>query len=611
MNHPLIHNLSPWDYLIIVCYFAFVLSIGWLFRRSNKNASDYFRGGGNMLWWVAGMSVMASGISTWTFTGGAAKCYHDGFVLPVTYWLAGVPSLLVALWAAPKMRRFRVITAIEAVFRRFGGATEQFYTWTMLPFGVFIGAVGLNTLAVFMASTFHAALPVTIATLGVIVTVMSTLGGQWGVSAGAFVQGLMMLLIVAVVVVLSVNLPEIGGPAHLLQVLPPRHLKFNIDSRTALIAMWIGWQTFTAALGPLDIRGSGKFVRAKDEGHVRKMVLLMSLPSILLMTPIWMQLPAMCAAVVFPDMHAIFPNLSHPEEAAWVAMSFKVLPQGLLGVLVCGMFAAAIDSLDAALNTNSGFFVRNVYVRFLRPDATDKQQLRCGKIATVSFGVLMVFLGLQINAMRTLNLFDFLQLMNAVLLTPMVTPMIMGLIVKRTPPWSGWSTVIAGLVTSTLAARLYSPVLIQHLFGYRTPLSPRESTDSQFIFVSVLTMAVSVLWFLATARFYAASPEAFKAQIVALDADLAEPVDRSGEPDGESDLMQYRMIGQLCASMGGFFAVCVAIPNPPIGRIIFAILAAIIGGLGLCLLGIYRRLLRGRQTEASFERLPALKEEIV
>ncbi|HEY3328569.1 MAG TPA: hypothetical protein VGK19_00980 [Capsulimonadaceae bacterium] len=592
MNDRLIHGLSGWDYFIIVCYFAFVLSIGWLFRRANKNASDYFRGGGNMLWWVGGVSVMAAGISTWTFTGGAAKCYQDGFVLPFSYWLAAVPTLFVALWVAPIMRRFRVITSIEAIYRRFGQATEQFFTWTMLPFGLFIGAVGLNTLAVFMAATFHASMATTILTLGIVVTLMSTLGGQWGVSAGAFVQGLMMLLIVGVVVVLSMNLPEIGGPANLIHALPKRHLDFTQDSRWALVSLWIGWQTVTAGLGQMDIRNSGKFVRAKDESHVRKMVLLMVLPTLVLLMPMWMQIPAMCAAVVFPDMHALFPNLAHPEEAAWVAMSFKVLPQGLLGVMICGMFAAAIDSLDAGLNTNSGFFVRNVFIRYIRPDAGDKAQLICGKVATLAFGVLMIAIGLEINKMRTLNLFDFFQMMNATLLAPMMTPMIMGLIVRRTPAWSGWSTVIVGLAASIAAGHLYSPGLIEHMMGYHTALNAREAVDSRFVFVSVITLLASVVWFLFTTRFYASSSQEHIARTESLFADLDTPVDRTDEPDGASDLMQYRMIGGLCAAMGSFFALCILIPNPPVGRIAFAAIAAVIGGIGVALLAIHRRLER-------------------
>jgi len=86
LSEQVIRGLSGWDYGIIAVYFVFILSIGWIFRHLSKDASDYFRGGGNMLWWMAGMSAMMGAISTWSFTGGAAKCYTDGFLLPLTWW---------------------------------------------------------------------------------------------------------------------------------------------------------------------------------------------------------------------------------------------------------------------------------------------------------------------------------------------------------------------------------------------------------------------------------------------------------------------------------------------------------------------------------------------
>jgi len=46
--------LSPYDYLVIGFYFVFMAAIGWICRKFIGNTSDYFRGGGKMLWWMAG-----------------------------------------------------------------------------------------------------------------------------------------------------------------------------------------------------------------------------------------------------------------------------------------------------------------------------------------------------------------------------------------------------------------------------------------------------------------------------------------------------------------------------------------------------------------------------
>ncbi len=595
MHQPLIRGLTFWDYGIIGFYFLFIILIGWICRRISKDASDYFRGGGNMLWWVAGMSSMMAGISTWTFTGGAAKCYQDGLLLPVTYWLAAVSSLWLGLWVAPRFRRFRVVTAMEAVCRRFGTGTEQLYTWITLPLGLFIGAVGLNTLGVFMASSFHAHMPTTIIVVGIITTFMAMLGGQWAVAASSFVQGLIMFLIVFVVVFFSVNLPQIGGVTHLLSALPARHLNFDLGERVVLVWIWVGWQTMQAIIGPLDIRGSGNFVRVKDEKHARRMVLMMALPSILLLMPFWIQVPAMCAAVIFPNMHAVFPNLQHPDEAAWVAMSFKVLPQGLMGVMVCGMFSAAITTLDAGLNTNAGFFVRNVYARYIRPAAGPGEQVLTGKLVTILFGGLMIGLGLMINDLRTVNLFDFFQIFNAVVMPPMGVPMILGLVIKRTPAWSGWSTVLVGLAASLVAHATYSPQLIHHWVGGVGPLNPREVIDSEFVYIGVVTFSTSVLWFLGTTFFYRQSHVEHHQRVETLFADLATPVDRVREGNQDQDALQYRMIGQLSMILGGFMLLCILIPNPLRGRMAFLFIGGVSFSLGALLWAIYKRKMARRR----------------
>jgi Na+/proline symporter len=64
--------ISRFDYLSIVFYFIFVVTVGVVFSRRNKDTSDYFRGGGIMPWWMAGFSA-------WTFTGAAEKISSKGF----------------------------------------------------------------------------------------------------------------------------------------------------------------------------------------------------------------------------------------------------------------------------------------------------------------------------------------------------------------------------------------------------------------------------------------------------------------------------------------------------------------------------------------------------
>jgi SSS family solute:Na+ symporter len=589
LNAPVLQSLGFYDYLVVAFYVLLVVSIGPICRRLNKNPSDYFRGGGNMLWWVGAVSGIAVSISTWTFTGGAAKCYLDGFVMPLIWVVGAVPMLVVLLYVAPRFRRLRVITAMEAVFRRFGMGTEQFYTWFTMPLGIFWGGIGLNTLAVFMSAVFHVDVSATIVVVGALVIFLAVLGGQWAVSFFAIVQGVILLMVTVLVAWFSLQRPEIGGAGNLLNVLPERHLKFDADASFALVWIWIFWNIATGAIGQMDIRNCGKFLRVKDDSSARRMVLMMVLPNIVILMPVIMQIPSMCAAVVFPDMKEIFPNLQSPEEGAWLAMALTVLPQGLLGLMVCAMFGAAADSADAALNANAGFFVRNVYHRYIHPEASDFRQVVVGKLTTLVLGAITIGIGLMVNSLRTLNLFDLFQMLNALLMPPMIVPMVLGLVIKRTPDWSGWSTVLVGLLAGLAAKAVFDASLVQSLLGLSRPLTEREIVDSGYLYVSAATWGVSVIWFVATKLFWRHSQPAHRERIQTLFQDLKRPVDHMAEGGENQDAMQYKVVGILCAVTGAFMLLCVLIPNPLSGRLCFLLIGGVLGGLGLLFIRAWKR----------------------
>jgi len=581
--------LNGWDGLVIGFYALLIGSIGLICRRLNRNSSDYFRGGGNMLWWVGAISAMATGISTWSFTGAAAKCYLDGMLLPVSMVLSTIPTLAILWFIAPRFRRLRVITAMEAVFRRFGLGTEQFYTWFTLPMGLFWGGIGLNTLGVFMASVFQMDLPVTILIVGGLVTFLAMLGGQWAVSFFAVVQGVILLMVVFLVAWFSLSTPEIGGAGRFLSVLPERHLKFDADASLMLVTLWLIWNILFNAIGQMDIRNCGKFVRVKDDASTRKMVLMMMLPGLIILLPVLIQIPSMCAAVVYPEIARVFPNLKSPEEGAWLAMALTVLPQGVLGLMVCAMFGAAADSLDAALNSNAGFFVRNVYYRYINRSASDSRQILVGKLTTAAFGLLTVGVALMVNSLRTLNLFDLFQILNAMLLPPMIVPMVLGLVIKKTPDWSGWSTVLVGLGCAALSQALFDSALVASWLGLDRELTTREMVDSRFLFISIATWGGSTAWFLSSMVFWKSASPAHQSRVESLFEDLARPVDHMAEGGENQDAMQYRIIGWLCLVMGGFLFLCIFIPNPPEGRWSFALIGGVLSLVGALSLRSARR----------------------
>ena len=586
--------LNGWDYAVVVFYFVFILGSGFLFKRvSSKSSSDYFRGGGNMLWWMAGMSAIMSGLTTWSFTGGAAKVYETGFLLPLT-WMLGIPASATILWfMAPRFRQMRVVTSVEAVFRRFGFGTEQFYTYLVLPMGIFWGGIGLNTVSVFMSAAFGISMTLTLLMIGGITTIIAITGGQWAVAASDFVQGLILFLIVFVVIYLSVNLPEIGGVSNLKNSLPARHFDLQIGARSGILIAWIATMQIGAVLNALNMHGEGaKYLLVKNGRHARGMILLSLFFGLVLPISVLLHIPAMCAATVFPDMAAVFPNLKVPQEGAFVAMAFRTLPQGLLGLLLCGMFAASMGSMDTALNRNAGYFVRNIYIKYLNKEASEDRQVFMGKIFTAIFGCLLILVALGFDAMREINLFDVFLLLNAMVLLPSVVPVSLGTIIKRTPGWSGWSTVLVGMLTGAIAQSIYSPGMFQRLMGYTSVLNARETVDSRYVFISLSVLGMSCAWFFFSMLFYKKSTEAHHERVEAFFSDMRTPIDAVKENIRDQDAMQYRLVGVMCLSFGAFTLLGILIPNPLFGRLAFLFVGGIILAFGILLFAISVKKLR-------------------
>jgi Na+/proline symporter len=139
----------------------------------------------------------------------------------------------------------------------------------------------------------------------------------------------------------------------------------------------------------------------------------------------------MAATILHPNLASEYAQLKQPHEAAFVAVAMDVMPQGLLGLLLCAMLGATMTSMDAGLNKGVGVFIRSLYKPLFRSGASEKHLLVAGKICTLTFGLIIIAMALLVNRYRTTNLFDFANQLAANLIMPLAMPLIFGLFFKR------------------------------------------------------------------------------------------------------------------------------------------------------------------------------------
>lgn len=578
--------MTPYDYAVIAFYFAFMLAISVVVRRFVSNVSDYFRGGGQVVWWMTGGSAFMVSFSAWTFTGGASKAYTDGWPILVIYLGNAVGFLMNAAWFAPRFRQMRVITAIEAVRARFGAANEQFFTWLQIPLGTLYAGIWLNGLGVFVAAVFDVNLSLTIAATGLVVLLVALISGSWAVVASDFIQVLILMPVTVVAALLAVA--KVGGVGAFFARAPAGHFHFAAIYSDKFLLLWCAAILIKQFVSTNTMTEASRYLCVKDGHHARKAALLGA--ALFLVGPVLWFVPPIATAILHPhNLGALFPKLANPSEASFIAVCLETMPAGMIGLLICGIFAATMSSMDSGLNRNAGIFVKNFYQPVLRPRAPESELMLTGKLATIALGILVILAALKFSHLRNLGLFNLMLEFGVLVAFPCSVPLIWGMLVKGTPPWAGWSTVLAGFASSLAATYYFDAAWVRHACGLAHPLTAAAASNWAQGFGVLLNLVVGSAWFLGTRFFARRNSAAYDAQVEQFFTDFSTPVDYAREMGAASDHRQSAVIGWLCLVYGGFVLLLALIPNPLDGRLGFVFCGGVVVLVGGALLRFARR----------------------
>ena len=560
--------MTVYDHAVLIFYFGFMVTISWVFRRFVHNVSDYFRGGGKALWWMVGGSAFMVSFSAWTFTGAASSAYTEGWPVAAIYFANATGFLVSAAYFAPRFRQLRVVTGVEAIRQRFGATSEQVFTWLQIPLGTLQAGIWLNALGVFFSAIFGFDLVLTIVATGLIVVFMALIGGSWAVLASDFIQVLILLPVCVAVTVLA--LLRVGGLDGFVSQLPAEHLDFGRVFSQDFLGLWCVAMLLKQINSTNNLLDASRYLCVKDSRHARWAALLGA--GLFLVGIVMWFVPPMAARILFPDLSVQFPTLRNPSEAAFIAIAREVLPVGMMGLLVSGIFAATMSSMDAGLNKNAGIFIKNFYQPHFSPKGADTHLLRVGKVTTLLLGVIVIFVALKMSQLKGLGLFLLMQRVSILIATPVIVPLLLGLIVRNTPPWSAWSTVLIGFFCSLCIGDQLTPEWAASFFGTTAPLGAvtREYWTQGIQFFG--NVIIGSLWFFGTKLFWRTTAPVYRANIETFFSRLNRPVDFAQEEGARAanDSRQSSVTGWLCLAYGAFVVALALIPNPVAGRIAFA-----------------------------------------
>src|SRR5450432_126875 len=431
-------NANYVDYLVIALYALLMVRVGFYVLRFNRGAAEYFRGGNRIPWLVAGLSCFMAGFSAWTFTGAAGVAYRSG-IAAIGLYIGNALSFLLGYFVfAKRWRRSRITTVMEYLSGRFNPTTHQVFSWTTISFQLFTSASTLFGLSLFVSSACGFRVTWTILGAGALIVFYCVLGGLWAVVVTA--------------------LARVGGVTGLVHSLPPEMKTIHVTGEFGWIYL-LSW-TIMVSFGYNTSAMAQRYFSVDDERSARKVALLCC--GLFFVGAFLWFIPPMAMRAVYPDLHAVWPALPNPSEAAYAVASLTLLPHGLIGVMLAAMFSATMANLSAQFNLKSAILTKDVYQSLFRKGAGEHELLVVGWITTFLIGGATTLIAV-IMAASGQSVFQVMLKFNTLMSLAYGPPALLGLVVRKTPPWSGMASFLTGLILGMLGAFVYHWSLIQQV----------------------------------------------------------------------------------------------------------------------------------------------------
>lgn len=434
----LISNLSFYDNAIILIYFAVVLAIGIIASfGKDKSSLDYFLAGRNVGWLVVGISLFTTNISSEHLIGLAGAGSIRGLSVGHFEWLAAFILVLLGWVFAPLFIRSNVYTMPEFLGKRFDERSRAYLT------GVSLGAYFFTKIAVTLLAggyllshilgldMFFAAVLIVLFT-----GVYTVVGGLNSVLRTQVFQ--IIILLTGSLLLTIYGLIEVGGFTGLTSQLPDDYFVLfkpvsdpdfpwtGILFGAPILGIWY-WCT--------DQYIVQRILSAKGIKDARKGTLL---AAFLKTIPIFLFIiPGLIAAVLYPSVKG--------DEAFPVLIAGNLLPSGIKGLVIAGLFAALMSSLSSAFNS-SATLITNDIIKPRRPQSSDHELVLVGRLATTIM-VLIAISIIPILKMINTQIYIYLQNIQAYISPPIASVFLIGIFwPKATSRGAFWALIIGGSI---------------------------------------------------------------------------------------------------------------------------------------------------------------------
>lgn len=447
------------NWAVVVVYLAAMIGVGWWFmnRESSATTDAYFRGGQRVPWWVAGLSIFATMLSSLTFMGIPARSY----MTDVSWFIGQLPILLITplvlFFYLPFFRKLDLTSAYEYLEKRFNLACRIFAALSFIFYHVGRVAVVLYLPALALAAVSDIGVITAILVIGVLCLVYTVMGGIEAVVWTDAVQAIVLMGGALLCFALAVARVD-GGWSGMLDIAAADAKGFSLqwsnfdlrDGTSSVVVLFIAFffNSFIPYTSSQDV--VQRYVTTRDLPAARRS----------LWTNLFMSLSG--AALFFALGVAIYaffktnPGELDPALAAndsilpWFIM--KELPVGVSGLVIAAIFAASQSTISSSLNSIATSFSKDIDMRVLRPGRDDATYLSAAKWVVVLVGLLGIAVAVWISIARIQSAFNTFNMLIGLTAGALGGLFALGVFVRRA---NGTGAMIGAITATALVVSLH------------------------------------------------------------------------------------------------------------------------------------------------------------
>ncbi|GBF18050.1 sodium/glucose cotransporter [Arenibacter sp. NBRC 103722] len=439
-------HLGIIDMLVIGLYFLTLAWMGYFFSKRQKSTEDYFKGGGRIPWWAAGLSIFGTALSAITFMAVPAKTFATDwsyFMLNMTIFLV---APVIVFWFIPFFRKLNVTTAYEFLESRFNLTIRLLGSLSFILFQ--IGRMGVVMFLPSIALNVVTGIDifVCISLMGVVSMIYTIYGGIEAVIWTDVVQVIVLLggaILSLVLMVTSID----GGLKEILEMAKEND-KFNIIDLDLSLKQPTVWVMLLGGIfANITTYGSDqtmvqRYLTTKTQKEAQKSVwtnAILTIPATLIFFFVGTTLFAFFKNYpselnpTFENNDAIFP---------WYIVS--ELPTGISGLLIAAIFAAAMSSLSSSMNSAATSYATDIHFRFGWNKKTN--ELKIARKATLMIGIIGTIFAIMMATMDVKSLWDEFQKVLGLVIGSLGGVFLLGIFTKR----ANSIGVLIGIVVSIM-----------------------------------------------------------------------------------------------------------------------------------------------------------------